>query len=103
MRPGKLRGQKIAEVDLGGMSLSFDVVEGLVDFDEGERVELVITPQRPQSLDDYDFCGHGFLVVPEDEAGKTIFSIWGLIFVFSKPIGLQDDTKYYLCIKKVGR
>lgn len=100
VRPGRLRGQRIVDVVLDGVNVSFDAVEGLVDFTEGEVVTLSLTTAIPEDLDDYDFCGHGYLVVPEDEAGKTIFSVWGILFVFSKPLGLRDNTKYYICIRK---
>ncbi len=100
---GKLRGQRIATLEGDdGATVKFDVIEGLVDFVEGEKLALEILDDKPESLEEYAFCGHGYIAKPEEEAGKTIFSVWGILFIFDKKLGLQDGKKYYLCIRRLG-
>lgn len=100
VEPGKLKGQSIVTVKAGDYTVRFDVIEGLMSIAEGERVTIKFTESKPGDLDYYHFCGHGYLVSPEEEAGKTIFSIWGIIFIVEPPLGLKDGVKYYLCIRK---
>jgi len=99
VEPGKLKGQKIATARSSSEKVVFDVIEGLLNLNKGDVIELKITETRPENLDPYDFCGHGYLV--ETMEGKEIFSIWGIIFIFEPPQGLKDNTKYYLCIRKL--
>ncbi len=100
VEPGRLKGQNIVTVKAGDYTVKFDAIEGLMSFVKGERLSITFSETKPENLDDYHFCGHGYLVSPESEVGKTIFSIWGIIFVVEPPLGLKDGVKYYLCIRK---
>ncbi len=100
VEPGKLKGQSLVTVKAGEYTIKFDAIEGLMSFVEGESVSIAFSESKPENLDDYYFCGHGYLVSPDSEAGKTIFSIWGIIFIVEPPLGLKDGVKYYLCIRK---
>ncbi|GAB6148399.1 DNA-directed RNA polymerase subunit G [Stetteria hydrogenophila] len=100
VEPGRLKGQSIVTVRGDGFTVRFDAIEGLVSFSVGDELRLVFTESKPGDLDRYDFCGHGYLVMPEEEAGKTLFSVWGIIFAAEPPLGLRDGVKYYLCIEK---
>lgn len=100
VQPGRLRGQRIVTVSAGGYRVRFDSIEGLFSPSEGDRLDIVFSEAKPENIDDYHFCGHGYLVSPEAEAGKTIFSVWGIIFIVEPPIGLRDGVKYYLCIRR---
>lgn len=97
---GRLRGQKIAKAKLGDISVEFDVISGILTIDIGDKIEIYVSDARPDNMDSYDFCGHGFLVEEEERVGKTVLSLWGILFVFSKPLGLKPNRKYYLCLSK---
>ena len=99
VEPGKLKGQWIATAQSSSEKVVFDVIEGLLSLKQGDVIEITVTDTRPGNLDPYDFCGHGYLVKATDE--KEIFSIWGILFIFEPPIGLKDNVKYYLCIRKI--
>ncbi|MEB2836590.1 MAG: DNA-directed RNA polymerase subunit G [Desulfurococcales archaeon] len=103
VNPGRLRGQRIAKLrSSDGGEVVFDVIEDLLSLDKGERVKIIITDEKPseQALKSYDFCGHGYLVESEDITGKTVFSLWGILFLFNRKLGLKLNKKYYLCIQK---
>ncbi|MCE4621657.1 MAG: DNA-directed RNA polymerase subunit G [Desulfurococcales archaeon] len=101
IEPGRIKGQKIVTVKLAnGGTLVHDAVREVIDLSEGDKVSIVLSEERPANLDEYMFCGNGYLVAPESEKGKTIFSVWGLIFIFEPPLGLETDKKYYICIKR---
>jgi len=99
---GKLRGQKIATVGFsGGGSLRFDAIEGVISVNAGDNIRVEVREGKPDNLEEYDFCGHGYLVDDESKVGKTILSIWGILFIFSNKLGLIPNKKYYICIRKV--
>ena len=98
VEPGKLRGQKIAKAREDGRVITFDVIEELFSVKEGDVLEILVTDSRPESLDPYDFCAHGYLAAYRDN--EELLSLWGILFLFEPPIGLQDNVKYYLCIKR---
>jgi len=100
LEPGKLKGQKIAIARSRNAEIVFDVIEGLIDLRSGDNIVIEITPIKPENLDPYIFCGHGYLAAKKDDA--ELLSLWGILFLFKPPIGLQDNVKYYLCIKKVS-
>ncbi len=103
VNPGRLRGQRIAKLrSSDGGEVIFDVIEDLLSLDKGDRVRIVIADERPfeGALESYDFCGHGYLVESEEIAGKTILSLWGILFLFNRKLGLKLNKKYYLCIQK---
>jgi len=102
LRPGNIRGQYIATIDLGDHTLVHDVIEGTITLTEGEKVRIYVGEKLPKDLDEYDFCGHGYLLASEEHVGKTLLSLWGIIFKFEPGIGLEENKKYYLCIKKLG-
>ena len=104
VKPGVLKGQRIAvgtyKVSDGGEGvIEFDVIGDLIKVSPGDEITVEVSEKLPDNLDPYAFCGHGYLVSPEAEKGSTIFSIWGIIFKFKPPIGLEMNKKYYLCIK----
>ncbi len=101
LKPGNIRGQYIATIKLDrGYKLIHDIIEGTLDLKENDQVEIYIGDSLPEDLDKYVFCGHGYLVDPEENSNKTILSLWGIIFKFEPSIGLEEEKKYYLCIKK---
>jgi len=100
---GKLRGQYIAEAQLeGGTRVKFDVIEDIMKVNEGDEIIFLIQDSKPsnEELEESDFCGHGYLVEDEERAGKTIFSVWGMLFIFNNKLGLKINEKYYICIKR---
>jgi len=101
LKPGNIRGQYIATVDLGKHTLIHDVIEGTLKIKEGDKIRILVSEELPKDLDEYDFCGHGYLVEAEEKVDKTILSLWGIIFKFEPNIGLKEERKYYLCIKKI--
>ncbi len=98
LEPGKLRGQYIATAKGRSRTVIFDVIEGLLDLSEGDKIEITVTDKRPSSLDKYDFCGHGYLAASKGE--EELLSLWGILFHFKPAIGLEENVKYYLCIKR---
>ena len=99
--PGRLADQNIVVARGGSVSVEFDSIAGLFTVEEGENLSIVVSSEKPADLDEYDFCGHGYLVTPESDS--TILSLWGIIFKFKPPIGLALNTKYYLCMKREGK
>jgi len=100
--PGKLRGQEIAKLRLSDNDyVTFDVISNIYKVNINEEIAIEIHDEKPDNIEEYDFCGHGFLVDDENRIGKTIISIWGIVFVFSKKIGLNINKKYYICLKKI--
>lgn len=99
VREGNIKGQKIA-VGKGedGSRVAFDVIKDLIKIDKGDRVELVIM-EKLESIDEYEFCGHGYLLSPEEKHNATILSLWGIIFEFTPPLGLKLEKKYYICAR----
>lgn len=97
---GKLMGQLIAYArSSDNIELAFDVIKDLIKVTPGDVIEITLSESKPENLDEFEFCGHGYLVAPESKFNETIFSIWGIIFKFKPPINLELDKKYYLCIK----
>ncbi|MGC9210034.1 MAG: DNA-directed RNA polymerase subunit G [Acidilobus sp.] len=95
----KLEGVKVATAEGGGERVTFDVIEDLYVLDQGQKVRLVVSEEKPSDIDSYDFCGHGYLVTDEGK-GYTLLSLWGILFKFEPPIGLKMNQKYYLCLKR---
>jgi DNA-directed RNA polymerase subunit G len=98
---GALKGQLLATMKAGDVQVTFDVIRDIMGFREGDKIRIVISDERPENLDRFEFCGHGYLVDEEDKSRVTLFSIWGIIFKFAPPIGLKPEKKYYLCIEKL--
>ncbi len=99
VKPSRLKGMLIASAEGSGYTAAFDLVEGLYTLAKGDAIEVLIDEQKPEDLDSYEFCGHGYLAAPEDK-GFTLLSLWGILFKFSPPLGLRQGTKYYLCIRR---
>lgn len=101
VRQGNIEGQRIA-VGKGedGSSITFDVIRDLLKVEKGEKIEFIIS-DKLGNIDDYEFCGHGYLLSPEEKHNATILSLWGIIFEFSPPLGLELEKKYYLCARHV--
>lgn len=100
---GHLRGQRIAEAQLdNGIILKFDVIRDLMSVSKGDKIGILITDEEPggEDLENTHFCGHGYLVESENLVGRTILSLWGILFVFNSKLGLIPNKKYYLCIEK---
>lgn len=98
---GRLRGQMIARARVrGGGEMEFDLIEGVLSLGEGDSIRVEFLDSEPEDPEAYEFCGHGYLVAPEGEAGLTIFSIWGIIFKVKPPMGLEPERKYYLCLRR---
>jgi len=96
----KLKDARIVKASSNEYTLYFDLIADLMDIKEGERVEVYIGKSKPKDIDSYEFCGHGYLIKPENEVDETLLSLWGIIFQFRPPIGLEYGEKYYLCMKK---
>ncbi|AFZ70138.1 hypothetical protein Calag_0362 [Caldisphaera lagunensis DSM 15908] len=97
----KLQGAKIVNASNGNTQIYFDLVQDMIKISEKDKIQIVIDENKPENLDIYDFCGHGYLVKPEEESRITILSLWGIIFQFEPPLGLKENTKYYLCLRKI--
>ena len=95
VEPGAIKGQIIVEAQGDGVKVKFDVIKDLVDVKVGDEIKLVI---EEAPLEDAAFCGRGY-VVPQS-GDRTIFSVWGILFVFTPSLGLEADKEYFLCIKK---
>lgn len=100
VKPGFIRGQSIATGEYQGGVVVFDAIESLYVVREGDTLELRISEEKPGDLEDLDFCGQGYLAADE-RIGETVLSLWGIIFRFKPPLGLQPERKYYLCFKKL--
>lgn len=99
---GALKGQLLATLKAGKVRVTFDLISDVMRFSKGDKLRIHITEEKPADLDRFDFCGHGYLVTEESKSGMTLFSIWGILFKFTPPIGLKADRKYYLCIERTG-
>ncbi|MEM1927684.1 MAG: DNA-directed RNA polymerase subunit G [Acidilobaceae archaeon] len=100
VKPGFIRGQLIATAEYPGGLMVFDAIESLFSVKEGELLEVRVSDEKPGNLDELDFCGHGYLAA-EEEIGETVLSLWGIVFRFKPPLGLEMGRKYYLCLKKL--
>ncbi len=106
INPGEIKGQLIAEGKAKGYTVKFDVLENLFKLSEGEKILLELRDKPPRNLEDYVFCGHGYIVrdvkqEQENQQNITIFSVWGIIFRFEPAISdLEPGVKYYLCISR---
>ncbi|MDT7865508.1 MAG: DNA-directed RNA polymerase subunit G [Desulfurococcales archaeon] len=100
VEPGKIGRQRIAyAVSDDNRSMVFDVIGDLIKVTPRDVLEVIVSEVKPDNIDEYEFCGHGYLVTPESKFDETILSLWGIIFKFKPPIGLELDRKYYLCLK----
>lgn len=100
VEPGKIRGQRIAYATSDdNRSVVFDVIGDLVKVTPNDVLEVIVSEAKPENIDEYEFCGHGYLVTQESKFDETILSLWGIIFKFKPPIGLELDRKYYLCMR----
>jgi DNA-directed RNA polymerase subunit G len=100
VEPGKVGGQRIAYgVSSDNINMVFDVIGELINVSPGDKLEVIVSEVKPENIDEYEFCGHGYLVAPESKFNETILSLWGIVFKFKPPIGLEMDRKYYLCLK----
>ena len=100
VKPGEIRGQRIVEASGRRQALKFDLIEGLFneEFREDEKIVVEIYEGKPPSkLDNYEFCGHGY-VASDPQDSFTILSIWGILFRFEPKINLKINQKYYLCM-----
>ena len=101
VKPSKLEGMRLASAEGEGRTATFDMAEELYVLSPGDRVEVVIDEKKPDNVDEFEFCGHGYLVTDEGK-GYTLLSLWGLLFKFAPPLGLKTDTKYYLCMRRLA-
>ncbi|MCX8195736.1 MAG: DNA-directed RNA polymerase subunit G [Acidilobaceae archaeon] len=99
VKPGNIQGQSIARADAEGRKVIFDVIKKTLEVKKGDLLEIHVMTKRPKNLEEFEFCGHGYLIAPEDAYKETILSLWGIIFKFSPPLGLEMEKKYYVCIK----
>jgi DNA-directed RNA polymerase subunit G len=99
VQPSKLVGVKTARAEGNGVSAQFDLIEGLYALNAGDRIEVLVDENKPEDLESYEFCGHGYLVTDESK-GFTLLSLWGILFKFEPPLGLKLDQKYYICIRR---
>lgn len=100
VQPSKLEGVKIAKAEGQNETVTFDVIESIYTVSSGDKIEMVIDEDKPNDLDSFEFCGHGYLAADESK-GFTLLSLWGILFKFAPPLGLKADTKYYLCMRRV--
>jgi len=94
---GRIKGQKIVRATGRKQKLEFDLVEGLFSLSEGDKIRVEFYEEKPQNLDKYIFCGHGYVASKPGDS-FTIFSVWGILFRFEPPINLEYNKKYYVCI-----
>ena len=105
VKPGNIKGQLIAEAKARGYSVKFDVMTSIYNVEEGRKYVLEIRTSPPKDLEQYIFCGHGYVVQDilqelENPLNITVLSVWGIIFRFEPKIReLEPEQKYYVCLK----
>jgi len=97
--PGGLRGQKVVDATARGYTVKFDLIENLFEVSQGDKLLLEIRESPPSNLDNYIFCGHGYVASKLGDP-FTLFSVWGILFRFEPALELEPDKKYYLCLQK---
>ncbi len=99
VEPGEIRGQKIVHASSKKYNVKFDLIEGLFQVVEGEKIVLEILSEKPDDPSKYVFCGHGYLASKPGDP-YTVFSVWGILFRFEPPVDLEPGRKYYVCISR---
>ncbi len=100
IEPGKLRGQRIAKAGSRRAHVEFDLIGDTIRVSEGDKIVFEFYTSKPSSLDKFIFCGQGY-VTSKPEEDFTMFSVWGILFKFKPSLGLEPETKYYLCIRRI--
>ncbi|MCS7106929.1 MAG: DNA-directed RNA polymerase subunit G [Acidilobaceae archaeon] len=103
LKPGNIQGQSIVRGVAEGRTVVFDVIKDTMEVKKGDRLEMHIMDKKPKDLEEFEFCGHGYLIAQEEKFNETIISLWGIIFKFHPPLGLEMEKKYYICIKHVSQ
>jgi len=74
----------IANIDCGNCLVRLDLTKQLLVFNEGDKVRILISREKPDYIFGKDFVGWGYVVgTKEGEAGKRklIISIWGYLLI----------------------
>ncbi len=106
VKQGEIKGQWVAEGKAKGYRVKFDILEELFSVKEGDKLVFEIRDSKPQNLENYVFCGHGYIVRDlkrehKEAPNYTVFSVWGVIFRFEPRLEeLEPGKKYYLCITR---
>lgn len=103
LKAGNIQGQSIAKGTAEGRTVVFDVIKGTMEVKKGDKLEVHVMEKKPENLDEFEFCGHGYLIAQEERFNETVISLWGIIFKFSPPLGLEPEKKYYICVKHASR
>ncbi len=79
--------------------IQFDMLEDVMYLGPGRKIVIVLMDEKPDSLDEFAFCGKAKLVSFEDNS--LIYSIGGFIFKIVNPGEIIDKRpeEFYLCIK----
>jgi hypothetical protein len=83
----------------GETVIQFDMLEDVLYLGPGRKIVVKFMDEKPDSLDEYSFCGKAKLV--SGESDSWIYSIGGFIFKILNPDKIMSTRpdEFYLCIK----
>ncbi|OYT46870.1 MAG: hypothetical protein B6U85_06805 [Desulfurococcales archaeon ex4484_42] len=98
----------IIEISGPNISMKMDLVKDLWRVKVGDKVEVLITREKPSFEKGKDFVAHGHIVTKRKESDvyKLLISLWGfLVILISKDKSLHDTFGYvdkvYVKMRKV--
>jgi len=99
------------------VNVKMDLLRDLLVFNEGDKVEFVLSREMPQYVEGRDFLGWGYVVSKKRESVKSnagevaevdklLVSLWGYLFVIESKEKISDlfevMDKVYVKISKEG-
>ena len=113
IEPSKIRKIILATLKCGNLTVSLDLVKDLLIFSEGDKVEVLLTKERPEFTEE-DLVIWGYVMTkkrkPVDKGkegrfiNKLLISLWGYLLVLESAKDILDAfsimDKVYLKISK---
>ncbi len=106
----KLPNVVIVNIECEDANIRFDVLKDLLTFEEGSKVNLTLSRERPDYNDGEDLVMWGYVMskkvrrTSEKSINKLLISLWGYLLVFESPKDILDSfsvmDKVYLKVSK---
>ncbi len=114
IEPSKIRKVVLTTMECGGLKVTMDLVKELLIFSEGDKIEFLLSRDRPEFEEGKDLVIWGYVMTkkrkPIDKGkeggflNKLLVSLWGYLLVLESTKEILDSfsvmDKVYLKISK---
>ncbi len=99
IEPSKIPRVSLITIDCGDLKVKLDLVKELITFDEGDKVSVTISREKPDFTEGKDLVVWGYVMgkkkVPSEPSKepvhKLLISLWGYLLVLESSKNILDS------------